>query len=107
MEATLQKQIHEALVNAVPYLAKPGGLGAHFFQEYICFAIESGNKDAMSRITYGGIKARETISERLWPNNSLDGWLSRQGIPDEKLTWNNMQRHRHAWLKQLIEEFSK
>jgi len=48
------------------------------------------------------------IEERIFPYYSLGGWLEHQaGIRERDLTNNRMQAYRHAWLKQLIKEFSK
>jgi hypothetical protein len=111
MNRAKRKQIHTALVNALADLAGPDDFRRSIKNQYICHAIQDMNvRDGtkwMHRLTPGGAAAVNMIAKRLSPVESLDGWLQRQGIPEEELTWENMQAHRHAWLKMLINEFSK
>jgi hypothetical protein len=106
MNRIKRQRIHQALVNALADLAGPDDFRYGDKNEYICHAIENTNPNPAT--TGGGLDAQKIISDRLWPNSSLDGWLEQtMGIKSEDLTWENMQTHRHAWLKMLIKEFSK
>jgi hypothetical protein len=113
MNKTKRKQIHTALVNAVAHLAGPRtNPYSTKKEEYICFAIGAGNiknlDGGYSAYTPGAMAAKRIIESRLSPFSSLDCWLERDiNIPGVELNWKNMQKHRHAWLKLLIKEFSK
>lgn len=52
------------------------------------------------------IVAKTIIDARLHPYVTLEGWLSGCGITSRKLSYKNVQKHRHAWLDKLSEEFS-
>jgi hypothetical protein len=107
MNRAKRKQIHTALVNALADLAGPDDFRHSIKNQYICYAIEDSNQNAKLVTTEGGQLAVKLIAERIWPAFSLESWVMQQGIPEEELTWENMQAHRHAWLKLLIKEFSK
>jgi hypothetical protein len=117
MNRLKRQQIHQALVNAVPRLAGPSQAHLRWTtkDEYICHAIDSADGAKYSeclilpsRPTKGATLAKAMIAKRLHPSISLDGWLEHsRGVNKEDLTWKNMQKHRHAWLKMLIKEFSK
>lgn len=47
------------------------------------------------------------IMKRLGKSSTMTKFLLEQGISSEELTKVRVQRHRHAWLDMLIEEFTK
>ena len=71
--------------------------------QFICNAIsESKNTNLAKRI------ATNIIQTRLGGGRvTMNCWLTSQGISDEHLTYRNVQAHRLAWLKALVEEFDK
>ncbi len=70
-------------------------------EAFICFAVELADS------TNVGEKAMEIIGKRLWPQTTMVDWLLSQGVPKNEITSKRVQKHRHAWLDLLIEEFSK
>ena len=75
-------------------------------EEYICDAMAM----AVRHMPLGADEvaaARKVIMKRLKPAPSLDYWLHRQGVLWVNMSPERLQYHRHAWLDQLIEEFSK
>lgn len=70
-------------------------------ERYICFAVEMADQSDV------GMKVVAIIESRLAPNVSMAGWLYSRGVSEEDATHERLQKHRHAWLDLLIEEFSK
>lgn len=70
--------------------------------EYICLALERVSRQHPTGVAY----AKSLIAERLGRSNTLWGWLRSQGISQKQLTDDRVQQHRHAWVDQLIAEFS-
>jgi hypothetical protein len=66
----------------------------------ICFALRR-------TFLHGAYLAVDVIDARIGEGNSLGRWLRYRGIPWKELTDDNMQAYRHAWVDQLIEEFSQ
>lgn len=85
---------------AKKHLAHDGRLGKW---PYICYAI---NAVAGDRPTKAHTAARKVVMDRLGGRASMLPWLEDQGIPRQEITINRLQAHRHAWLDQLIAEFS-
>ena len=99
------KQIADIFRKALPNIARNRSCGDEGFT-YICWAIED--------IPRGGWRKRQAaknvIMSRLAPYSTMADWLQQQ-LGTRKFTrvytYERMQAHRIAWLKQLIEEFSK
>ena len=96
------KRIADAFRRAVPYLST-GPLSYHYSgrkNEFICYAIaEASSPDAE-----GANAARQIIRNRLGNVFTLEHWLRIKGIETQPCS-KPMQKHRHAWLKMLINEF--
>lgn len=68
---------------------------------YICRALEKSNAPHWRY-------ARAVVMARLRGADTLGIWLRYQaGVPSEELTDERVQAHRHAWLQELIREFSQ
>lgn len=98
--AKQRKQIHSALVRAVPCLWN--GKGKQGNQKfYICNAIS-----AVARYP-DHWPAKIEIQRRLGRYNTVSLWLYNEAkIPHRLLTDKNLQVYRHRWLQSLIAEFS-
>ena len=107
MTKASRKRIHKALKGAVPHLATGQDSETGFNTEFICCAITDGAPNLSSRFNDGS-EAREMIESRIWPWITLETWLKNQRrVRAKDLTFERIQQHRHAWLQQLIKEFSK
>lgn len=98
--------IHTAFKNAVQYLDK-GVKGDNTGTEFICWAIEDGTPAGDWRVS-GVDYAKKVIQERISPFTTVEWWLQeKHNIRCWNLTRKNLQSYRHAWLEELIREFSK
>lgn len=72
---------------------------------FICFAINRANSHG------GGNRLRDIIHERLGTSGTIEQWLlknkhiTRHQLLSKK-TKNKIQQFRHAWVDELIREFS-
>ena len=110
MNKSARKQIHRALKSAVPFLHDGKDEGNDWNTEYICVAIDHARRSSKyAWPSYNGASmARSTIESRISPFCSFETWLERQPtVRYADLTFERVQKHRHAWLQQLIKEFSK
>ena len=106
MNKKLKKQVHAALKAAKNYL-RDGETFNNNNTDYICIALTNATKDYFY-LFKGAEKAKKIISDRLGICYTLTTWLEINGITEEELRdYKKLQRHRHAWLDQLIEEFSE
>ncbi len=104
MKYTKQQRtdIANALKAAKPFLAKKRGDGK---TSYICNALRDGGAD-------GWYNAKDIVMERICPHGTFRNWLDSNVEFDDSNGYIPMdghpkvQAHRHAWLDQLIEEFS-
>lgn len=105
MNKNLKKQVHSALKAAKHYL-RDGQSFDNNITNYICIALTNAAKDDLS-LCKGVEKAKKIISSRLGICYTLTTWLEINGVTEEELRdYKKLQQHRHAWLDQLIEEFS-
>lgn len=94
-----RKQIAEAFKAAVAHLND--GTPALGKTLYICRALEKSN-------ALHWRYARGVVIARLEGSATLGIWLhERCGVPPWDLTRPRLQAHRHAWLQELIREFSQ
>ena len=106
MNKNLKKQVHVALKAAKHYL-RDGETFNNNNTDYICIALTNATKDYFD-LFKGAEKAKKIISGRLGSCYSFCTWLELNGVTEEELCdYKRLQRHRHAWLDQLIEEFSE
>jgi hypothetical protein len=78
-------------------------------QRFICHAIAVGqglNWRSFDRLSGAGLEAKKVIIKRIYPEYTLENWLNHRGI-EHANDLADLQAYRKAWLKQLIEEFSK
>lgn len=101
---TTRKQLVEVFKEAKDWLWD-GGPKFKLFPKsrYICVAINGCRYLPRAHRE----SATAIVSKRLQGAPTLKGWLIDKGIPEEDMTTERMQAHRHAWLDLLIEEFSK
>jgi len=116
---TTKKQMAAALQACIPYLARTHKDYTQKGQtEYICFALERGLRGAGS--DWDAVQAvTRVVERRLYPANNMHSWLIDQGylgndnsvsIQKDGMFFNvfdEVQAHRHAWVQELIKEFSK
>ena len=101
---TTRKQLVEVFTQAKEWLWDGGPIFKLFLKSrYICVAINECHYLPRAHRE----SATAIVSKRLQGAHTLKGWLKGKGIPEEDLTPERMQAHRHAWLDLLIEEFSK
>jgi len=89
-----------ASLNHIKLVRDPWADGVKF----ICWAIE----DSFAGTQAARDAAKRVIGQRIYPYISMDDWLQQQfGVRkfNRVYTFERMQQHRVAWLKQLIEEF--
>lgn len=69
--------------------------------EYIC--------DILSHLSRCGIKgaeeARTVVLERIGGYSTFFSWLLSNGVRYEEMSDKNVQAHKKAWLRMLVEEF--
>lgn len=94
-------EIVKALTSAKRHLWR-GSRSREGKTEYICIALEC----FAHRHPIGALHAKSMISERLGADVTFRSWLEQQGIAKRSLTYARVQQHRHAWVDQLIAEFS-
>lgn len=71
--------------------------------KFICHALDLvGNYHTVGPTA----NARDVVMARIGDSFTMKCWLRDRGIPDCLLRDCLVQRHRHAWLDKLIEEFS-
>lgn len=110
-----RKQIVKGFKAAKKFLAKPdefaltylGSGGISRKAKHICYAL--GDASSAGKISNDvDWHCSDIIMKRLGNHcGYLEQWLIRQGVPQEQMTFQNVQKHRLAWLDQLIAEFSK
>lgn len=95
----MRRMIASAFKAAVPHLDDgTGQVGKYIF---ICLALERSGAPYWDR-------AVEVVGSRMGEWCSLRGWLRYSaGVPSADLTYARVQAHRHAWLQELIREFSQ
>lgn len=105
-----RSEIAQAFRNAIPHLRLSIGLGEVNKSLYICHAINYGNKisdNSFEEITEAAKLAKDIIESRVRTNGvsrTFASWLRFVGV-DTRGKDNEVQIHRLAWLKMLIEEF--
>lgn len=103
MSGITNKQIAKVLKNGVKHLVRHER--ERFNDDkysFICYAISFGNPDA---ILVDQVK--EIIHARLGDSVTCYSWLREVAkIPERELTFDKVQAYRHAWLQELIKEFS-
>lgn len=67
---------------------------------YICAAVDSVGRPSLRKE-----KLLSEISDRLWPAPAMGLWLVNQGVPEQQLTSERIQAHRHVWVDMLIKEY--
>ena len=112
MSKVTKKQIAERLKLAVEHLAhNKDEIESRDKQRYICLSVDDTSnrwRYLTSKEDREIIAIKKMIAERITPHHTVYLWLHRvAGIPIEQLTADNMQTYRHAWLQELIKEFSK
>ena len=98
-----QKQrMAEAFRKAAAVLTLENTPGYNVRRVYICLALDDAESD------YHTVeRCCKLIEQRLGQYSTLKSWLMEEAkIPRTELTFEAVQRHRLAWLKLLIEEFS-
>lgn len=73
----------------------------HGNNDFICHAL-------MDTGVYGWDMAIQVVSSRIYPESTFRNWLDinvKDGVTQED-GHPKVQQHRHAWVDQLIEEFS-
>ena len=101
-----RSSIVQALTSAKQYLWDGEGEKSINQERAICFALDSAYiVDACD--AFGNAETCRVIMARLSPTTSVPSWLELQGIPFEEQSFPRVQAHRHAWVDQLIKEFSE
>ena len=73
----------------------------------ICYAVSAAAETSMTRL-FGYSLALDVVMARLQPEVMVTNYLRKQvKVPEEQMTWKNIQAFRHRWLDSLIEEFSQ
>jgi len=104
MSGITNKQIAKVLKNGVKHLVRHERERFNDDKDsFICYAIYFGNSDHIL------VKhVREIIHARLGKPLTCYSWLREVAmIPERELTFDKVQAYRHAWLQELIKEFSK
>ena len=103
MKQADRQKIANSIRSALPYLWNGRGIWGNEKSEYICFAIDR---------TYGYYSndsnteaAKKVIHQRIAPYGTVEDWLEAQGV--KRIGIRRVQAYRKAWMKLLIEEFSK
>jgi len=68
--------------------------------EYICHALERVSLDRGFAVW----EACRLIHRRLYPESTVDEWLSNHGVLIEDLNEDDVQAYRHRWVDALIKE---
>lgn len=98
-----RQRIANAIRAGLPYLWNGRGIRGNEKTDYICFAIDRtwGYASAGKVVA----AAKKMIHQRIAPYTTVEDWLEAQGVED--ITYRKLQPYRRAWMKLLIEEFSK
>lgn len=75
-------------------------------QGMICICIDITHTKGLISAS-GATSAQKMIMGRLEGNEGMKGFLRKQGISENELTYERVQAHRLAWLDLLITEFSE
>jgi hypothetical protein len=96
-----RKNIAAAIRAGLPHLSNGRGAWARGKSEFICYALERGFGMWSSSVK----SAQKIIHKRIYPHPTVENWLRAQGA--KGITRRKLQAYRKAWMKSLIEEFSK
>lgn len=98
-----RKKIAVAIQGGIPHLWNGRGesYNAAAKSAYVCFAINR----AFGVLNPGGNAAQKMIHERIAPHGVVEHWLQSQGV--KNITKRKLQAYRKAWMKSMVEEFSK
>jgi len=124
MKKIKNKEIVKALNGAVNFLARSDAEIEDDFNPkdaFICRSIETyykrlnwpflgwtnRNQKQIERDEKIEDEVKKIIHLRIHPYPDVKSWLQHTTtIPTYQLTWDNLQVYRHAWLQELIKEFS-
>ena len=103
MKKADRKKIAEAIRAGIPHLWNGRGNMYIPYEKsaYVCFAIDRGVGIADTR----GAAAQKMIQDRIAPHAVVEDWLEAQGV--KNITQRRVQAYRKAWMKSMVEEFSK
>ena len=102
MAKTTRHQIAAAIQAGIPHLWNGrSNLYLSEKSDFVCFAIERG----FGRWDASVSAAQKMIAKRIKPYATVEEWLRHKGV--KGITNRKLQAYRTAWMKSLIEEFSK
>ena len=98
-----RKKIAVAIQAGIPHLWNGRGESYNDATKssFVCFAIDR----ALGVLNPDGNAAQKMIHERIAPYSLVEGWLRSQGV--KNITKRKIQAYRKAWMKSMVEEFSK
>ena len=103
MNKAERKKIAAAIQAGIPHLSngrsKMGWDSGK--SEFICYALERRFGMWSSSIN----AAQKIIHKRIYPHPTVEDWLRGQGA--KGITYRKLQAYRKAWMKSMVEEFSK
>jgi hypothetical protein len=103
MKQADRQKIANAIRAGLPYLWNGRGIWGNEKTEYICFAID--RTWGLGRASNAVAAAKAVIHQRIAPYSTVEDWLEAQGV--KRIGYRKLQAYRKAWMKLLIEEFSK
>ena len=102
MAKTTRHQIAAAIQAGIPHLWNGrSNLYLSGKSEFICYALERRFGMWSSSIN----AAQKIIHKRIYPHPTVEDWLRGQGA--KGITYRKLQAYRKAWMKSMVEEFSK
>jgi tRNA(Ile)-lysidine synthase TilS/MesJ len=103
MKQANRKKVAAAIQAGIPHLWNGRGkyCYTHGKSDFVCYAIEHG----LGRWNSDVEAAKKMIHARIYPYCRVEDWLVSKGV--KHIPTRKLQAYRKAWMKQMIEEFSK